>query len=138
MATAMTKKESKWTSSPLRCAETRGRQAADWGVDWEHWSGAFAKVQKELEELNKLLQQGTDSEARRITEELGDLLFSVVNLARHIDVDPEEALWRAIDKFQERIDRLQSTAASEGVDVESLDIEYLEQLWERAKQEKHT
>ncbi len=130
----MTKEESKCTSSPLRCAETRGRQAAQWGFDWNHWSGAFAKVQEELEELNELLENGTDSESRRMTEEMGDLLFSVVNLARHIDVDPETALWGAIDKFEERIDQLQSMAASKGEDVESMDIEQLEQLWNRAKQ----
>jgi uncharacterized protein YabN with tetrapyrrole methylase and pyrophosphatase domain len=88
------------------------------------------KIHEELEELEDEVR-GQD--AARIEEELGDLLFAVVNLARHLDVDAEQALARANRKFERRFRAVEAEIAGAGLEMRSLDIEKLEEYWRKAK-----
>jgi len=98
------------------------RRAARTGFDWPDSSGARAKVNEELQELDG------ETDQKRRTEELGDLLFAVVNLARHLKIDPEGALRHANHKFEKRFRAIETTP---GFDTMSLDE--MEALWVKAK-----
>ena len=109
-------------------AEKVQKKAAKAGFDWPDISGALDKLSEESGELREALEQGTNVE-----EELGDLLFSVVNVARFAKVDPEEALTRASDKFIRRFARVEEAARSRGADLKDMSLEELDALWEEAK-----
>jgi ATP diphosphatase len=98
------------------------RRAARTGFDWPDASGPRAKINEELQELDAEFEVG------RRQEELGDLLFAVVNLARHLNIDPEEALRQANRKFEHRFRAIEKTP---GFDSMSLDEK--EALWLEAK-----
>ncbi|SFF33801.1 MazG nucleotide pyrophosphohydrolase domain-containing protein [Fontimonas thermophila] len=85
-------------SDPLRDALTLQRDAAELGFDWRHLHELWAKLAEEIEELKQAVPQGGDA----VEAELGDLLFMVVNLARHLGVDPAAALARTNAKFTHR------------------------------------
>lgn len=101
------------------------KKAALVGFDWPDAAAVLPQVQSELDELDEAMA-GTDRE--HIEEELGDLLFSVVNLARKLKCDPDMALRRASDKFSRRFRHMEEQA-----DLTSLDSEALERLWRQAK-----
>lgn len=104
------------------------RRVAAVGFDWPNDEPVFAKVEEELEELRAVR---TDRE--RATAELGDLLFSAVNLARHLDVDPEIALARANDTFVERFRVVEQLAEGEDLRLRDCDLSVLDRLWEASK-----
>jgi MazG family protein len=106
------------------------RRAARVGFDWQDVGGVFDKLDEEVTELRKALNEGA---ASRLEEELGDLLFVVVNLARHLKIDPEVALTRANWKFKSRFQDMETAARSEGQRLGDLSQEELEALWETAK-----
>jgi ATP diphosphatase len=110
----------------LKRAEKLQRRAARVGFDWPDISGPRSKILEELDEID-----AATSEAER-SAELGDLLFSVVNYARHLDIDPEAALREASGRFERRFRKVEDIADKSLKDME---IEALEQLWERAKAE---
>ena len=110
-------------------AEKVQKKAKKAGFDWPDISGALDKLSEELEELKTAVAQGTNVE-----EELGDLLFSAVNVSRFLKVDPEEALGRATDKFIHRFSRVEAQAAAQGRSMEGMTLEELDKLWERAKE----
>ena len=103
------------------------RKAAAVGFDWPTAEGPRAKVVEELDELD-----GAGSEPER-EDELGDLLFAVVNLARHLEVDPETALRAASAKFRRRFEQVEAAAAARGLDLAELDLAALDALWDEAK-----
>lgn len=103
------------------------RRAARIGFDWPDASGPRAKIDEELAELD-----GADDAARREAE-LGDVLLSVVNLARHLDIDPETALRRANDRFERRFRRLETQLAADGRAAADIGIDGLEVYWQQAK-----
>ena len=109
-------------------AEKVQKKAKKAGFDWPEISGALDKLSEELEELRQAVRQGTNVE-----EELGDLLFSAVNAARFADVDPEEALNRATDKFIARFRQVEVRAAQSGRSLEDMTLAELDTLWEEAK-----
>lgn len=109
-------------------AEKVQKKAKKAGFDWPEVSGALDKLSEELEELRQAVAQGGNVE-----EELGDLLFSAVNVARFVQADPEETLNRATDKFIARFRRVEEQAAREGRSLEGMTLEELDQLWETAK-----
>lgn len=111
----------------LKRAEKLGKRAAGVGFDWPDAGGPRAKIGEELGELSAAECSGNQDQ---INEELGDVLFSVVNLARHLGVDPEQALSGANRKFESRFRRLEESA---GTDLRMLDSKALEALWEQAK-----
>ncbi len=106
------------------------RKAASVGFDWDGVSGAWPRVAEELAELQAAMTGG-DSGA--ITDELGDLLFAVVNLARHLQVDPEAALRGATAKFRRRFLAVEALAATRGSSMDSLDLAALDALWDEVK-----
>lgn len=105
-------------------------RAAQIGFDWPDAGGAWAKIQEELEEVSSALADGSASQVR---EELGDLLFSVVNLSRLLSVHPTEALSEASRKFERRFRSMEGEAARSGLALEERSLEELDALWERAK-----
>ena len=114
----------------LKRAEKLGKRAATTGFDWPHESGARQKMDEELAELDEALQrQG----AAEVTDELGDLLFSVVNLARHLHIDPEQALVSANRKFEQRFRQMEADVRESGASLTDFDIDSLEAKWQLAK-----
>ena len=109
-----------------------GSRAAKVGFDWPDAQGLFEKLTEEIRELKEELPAAAES-ATAIEEELGDVLFTVVNLARHLKVDAETALRGANAKFRRRFAAMESAGgAREG--LEALSAAELEALWSRAKQ----
>jgi ATP diphosphatase len=110
----------------LRRAEKLQRRAARVGFDWPDISGPRAKILEELDEI----EAATNEEER--ASELGDLLFSVVNYARHLGIDPETALREASARFERRFRKVEDIADKS---LNGMDIDALEKLWQRAKAE---
>jgi nucleoside triphosphate diphosphatase len=106
-----------------------GSKAAKAGFDWPDVRGLFDKVQEEVVELQTELA-APKIEADKVASELGDLLFTVVNLARHLHVDPEFALRETNAKFRRRFAAMEATSAEP---LEELPAESLEKLWDAAK-----
>lgn len=107
------------------------RRAARVGFDWADWRGVFDKVQEELAELRAEVDAGADHE--RVEEEMGDLLFAMANLARHLRVDPEVALRSSNRKFVRRFKGLESDLADRGQALQAVSRDALEAAYERAK-----
>jgi MazG family protein len=114
----------------LKRAQKLGKRAARVGFDWPERRGVQLKIHEELEELEDAV--GSRDQAH-IEEEFGDLLFAVVNLARHLDVDPEKALSSANYKFERRFRAMEAKIAEAGVDMRRTSLEVLEQYWRKAK-----
>lgn len=114
-------------------AQRVGEAAAARGFDWPDADGPRAKVAEELAELDEAVDGAHDP---GIHEELGDLLFSIVNLARHLGVDPEVALSDATAKFETRFARVESAVAASGASVEHLDAVALEATWQAVKERR--
>jgi XTP/dITP diphosphohydrolase/ATP diphosphatase len=111
-----------------------GSRAAKVGFDWPDAKGLFDKLQEEIAELRAELPESPDS-ASRIEEELGDVLFTAVNLARHLKVDPESALRAANAKFRKRFTAMEFAAGGrEGLEARS--AAELEELWSNAKRDE--
>lgn len=104
-------------------------RAASVGFDWPDAAGPAAKVREELAEVEAALP-GPSPE---LDEEIGDLLFAVVNLARKAGVQPGPALDRANQKFRERFTAVEELASARGIDVHTAGLECLDELWEEAK-----
>jgi len=106
------------------------RRAAQVGFDWKRVEGIFEKLEEEAAELRAALAA---SNRRSIEEEVGDLLFSVVNLARFLGLDPEVTLKHSNLKFKMRFQKMESEASRCGQSLSDLSKEKLEQLWTEAK-----
>ncbi|MBD3286286.1 nucleoside triphosphate pyrophosphohydrolase [candidate division WOR-3 bacterium] len=113
----------------LSRAQMMQERAARVGFDWEDEAGPLEKVREETRELSELIGE----ESEEVDHELGDLLFSVVNLARHIDVRAEQALARSTRKFARRFEQVRRLAAERGLDIAKLDIKGLDELWDEVK-----
>ena len=105
-----------------RAAKIQNR-AAKVGFDWDEAAQVMPKISEELGELLSAMSGDGDIEA-----ELGDVLFSVVNLARHLDLDAEVALRGATDRFEERFRRMEAKGALDGLDLDALNVR-----WDQAK-----
>ncbi len=114
----------------LMRADKVQKKAAKVGFDWDSVDGAFDKVQEELEELRQAVKK---SDQANIHEELGDLLFSVVNVSRFVKVDSEEALTNATDKFIDRFSKVEKLANEQGLDMKATELSELDKLWDLAK-----
>jgi ATP diphosphatase len=112
----------------MRAAKLQKR-AANYGFDWPDISGVFDKV---VEELSELKQEVDTGEKARQEEELGDLMFACVNLARHLSIDPERALAKTNNKFKRRFESMD--AELDLKNNQTLGIDTLEQAWTKAKQ----
>ena len=112
----------------LSGAMTISRKAAKAGFEWEDIAGVWSKVNEELEELKDAISSGDKAHAQ---EELGDVLFTLVNVARWCEISPEEGLAGTNQRFLDRFSRVE--AALDG-DLEGQSIQKLEELWQQAKQ----
>lgn len=114
----------------LMRAEKVQKKAAEVGFDWPNVEGAWAKIHEELQELDDAVEDKSNLEMKA---ELGDLLFAVVNTARFLQVDPEDALSGAIDKFITRFNDIEKAAIEKGTKLESMSLEEMDGLWDEAK-----
>ena len=112
-------------------AEKIQSKAAKVGFDWPDYSGALEALRNELVELENAITSGLG-----IGEELGDLIFSAVNVARFFNIDPEEALGSSSDKFIARFSRLESAAKNQGRRLEDMSLDEIENLYQQVKLEK--
>ena len=103
-------------------------KAAGVGFDWDDIEQVIKKVDEELEELKQAIKLDKGKE-----EELGDLLFSLVNLSRHINIDPENALNKAIDKFSKRFYKIEIKLKQENINISDLTLEELDLIWNEIK-----
>ncbi len=115
----------------LLWAEKLQKLAAKVGFDWPSAEGPLAKIVEEAHEL-----EARQATGEGIEEELGDLLFSVVNLSRFLEVSPEVALLRSCEKFNRRFRRIESWARAEGRSLAEMDLAEMDRLWDRAKSEE--
>ena len=106
------------------------KRAAKTGFDWPDWKGPLAKVAEELHEFEVEAEKG-DMEAA--TEELGDLLFSVVNLGKFLDIDPERALANANTKFVSRFKSMEKLADAKGLQLKNMTLTEMDALWNDVK-----
>lgn len=108
-------------------------KAASVGFDWENVHGVIAKLREELDEVEREI--AADDE-ERLGEEIGDLLFAVVNLARFVRTDPEARLRIATEKFRRRFDRVAAMLRERGRSPQEAGLPELDRLWEAAKREE--
>ncbi|MEI7817987.1 MAG: nucleoside triphosphate pyrophosphohydrolase [Desulfuromonadales bacterium] len=100
------------------------------GFDWEHADQVFAKVMEELHEFEEAWAGGNPV---RMEDELGDLLFAIVNMGRFLSLNPEEALRKTIKRFQKRFSFVEEELLRQGVPMQNASVEGLDELSERAK-----
>ncbi len=134
-----TKKQKTTTSSMLSVprelpalmrATKLQKKAADVGFDWSEISGAIEKLEEEIAELKAAI---ANNDGANMKEELGDVLFSAVNVSRFIKTDAEEALTDASDKFLSRFTKVEQLANERNIDMKSVGIDELDKLWNEAK-----
>jgi tetrapyrrole methylase family protein/MazG family protein len=119
-------------ASPSLLLATKVQQrAARVGFDWPDINGPLAKIGEEATEVAHAAGGG-DPEATMV--EVGDLLFAVVNVARHLDVDPESALRASVAKFRHRVESVEGLATQQGKKMKEMTLSELDELWEVVKQ----
>ncbi|MEO5901787.1 MAG: nucleoside triphosphate pyrophosphohydrolase [Ilumatobacteraceae bacterium] len=111
------------------------RKARKLGFDWPDVHGALPKIAEEAAELVEAAESG---DLAHTQEELGDLLFAVVNVARHLDIEPESALRAASAKFRGRFEDVEALARERGIDLRAAGLEVLDSLWDEVKLRKRT
>ncbi|MCX7992623.1 MAG: nucleoside triphosphate pyrophosphohydrolase [Fimbriimonadales bacterium] len=116
----------------LARAQEISKRAARVGFEWDSIHGVLEKLREEETELRQAIESG---DTARIESEVGDLLFTVVNIARHAKVDAEDALRTMVDRFTRRFQWMEVEAARQNRPLESLSAEEWEALWQRAKQQ---
>ncbi len=107
-----------------------GQRAADVGFDWEDAAAVIAKLNEEIEELGQAAASGQKS---AVEEEIGDVLFTVANLARFLGVHPELALRKTNRKFRRRFHDMEKSAKKGGKTLTGMSMDDLERLWLEAK-----
>lgn len=112
-------------------AEKLQKKAAKVGFDWENAQGALKKVEEELDEVKQAMAGSGDPE-----EEIGDLLFAAVNVARHLKVDPEGAMEKTCNKFIRRFADMEQQAKEENKVLSNLPLAELDALWNRSKEKE--
>jgi MazG family protein len=114
----------------LARAQKLGSKAGKVGFDWPGWEGSFAKVEEEVREVAEAVRTG---DAGSMHHELGDLLFAVVNVARKVGVDAENALVDATSRFQRRFEVVEDSLAERGKTPQTSTLEEMDALWDDAK-----
>jgi MazG family protein len=118
--------------SLLRAQRVQAK-AARVGFDWPDRDGPRAKIGEELSELDQAVKDG---DAAKVEDEMGDVLFSLVNLCRFLKVDAETTLRKAVDKFSTRFQAVEKMAQADGVDMRDLPLAELDKYWDKAKSVK--
>lgn len=114
----------------LRYAVELQKTAATVGFDWPHIDGVIAKIHEELDEVAAELD---DADPKKLQEEIGDLLFAITNLARHLDVDPEQAIEQCNQKFLSRFQFIETQLIQQGKSLQTASLDELDALWDKAK-----
>ncbi|HHY16822.1 MAG TPA: nucleoside triphosphate pyrophosphohydrolase [Firmicutes bacterium] len=115
----------------LMRAQKQQAVAARAGFDWPDVNGVFDKVQEEMSEIKEAYDKGNKTE---VMDEVGDLLFACVNLARHLGVNAEVALLHTVEKFSRRFRQIESYLKSRSLRMEEMGLDVLGELWEKAKE----
>ena len=111
-------------------------RAARAGFDWPNVDGVFDKLQEEVQELREVISAGADENRRdRLEDEIGDMLFVIVNIARYLKIDSESALKHANRKFKARFQYMEGELAKQGKTIEEISLVEMEALWQKAKSE---
>jgi len=118
------------TLPPLLMAFRLQERAAGVGFDWPDGKGPLEKVKEEVAEVERETGKG---KRETIKDEIGDLLFAVVNLARKLEIDPRAALEQANDKFTRRFEQVERLAEARGLELGRASLEELDELWEEVK-----
>lgn len=105
-------------------------KAARVGFDWPNTQAVWAKVREEIQEMDDALARG---DRTRVEEELGDLLFSIVNMARHLDMDAEGSLRQAVEKFTRRFNEMEREITESGTSLSDTPVETMDRTWEAVK-----
>ncbi len=114
----------------LQKAFRLGERASRVGLDWKTPEEVIEKIHEELNELKKAMEEG---DHKKIEEEIGDFLFTSANLARKLDVNPEDSLRKALKKFVSRFSKLEELLSQKGLSWEKLSSQELDLLWEEVK-----
>lgn len=107
-------------------------KARKYGFDWDDVSGALSKLSEEVSELSQAISQGNSDACY---DELGDVLFSAVNVSRFIGVDPEQSLSSSVDKFIARFAKVEKLANERGIDMKTASLSELDALWDEVKRQ---
>ena len=118
----------------LQRAEKLQKRAARAGFDWPSLGPVWDKLDEEIGELQTEITAGAPPD--RLEDEMGDILFVLANIARHLKIDPEAALRRTNNKFERRFHRMEEMAAAMGRDITAMSLDELDALWNRAKEEE--
>ena len=105
-------------------------KAARVGFDWRHAEDVFAKIDEEVGELREAVEE---NDPQKIHDEIGDLLFSIANIARKLNVNAEEALQSTNRKFMRRFESMERTVRADGRNLDQLTLEQMDALWDEAK-----
>ncbi|MBO0125338.1 nucleoside triphosphate pyrophosphohydrolase [Agrobacterium tumefaciens] len=105
-------------------------QAARVGFDWSDPAPILDKIEEEIAELREALAEG---KPEKVSDELGDLIFALVNIGRHVKADPENALRGTNTKFRRRFNHIETSLKENGETLEDADLERMEDLWQAAK-----
>ncbi len=105
-------------------------KASDAGFDWKEIDSVFEKVREEYEEF---IEEYNRCDHEKMTEEFGDLIFSIVKLGRFLNIDPEHALCMTINKFVNRFEFVEDSLINNGLKIDETNLETLEKLWEESK-----
>ena len=114
----------------LKCAQKMQSKVAKLGFDWKSIEPVYEKIDEELSEVRMAVE---NNDRENIEEEIGDLLFSVVNLSRHLKLDAEDALRKATNKFEDRFRQVESACLSQGENISDKSEKQLLAMWEQAK-----
>ena len=117
----------------LARAQSITRRAAHLGFDWPKIEPVWDKVEEEIKELKSATASG---DKNRTGEELGDLLFSLVNLARFLDIEAEDALAQTIDRFTRRFHHIETRLREADKSFEQSSLEEMDRFWEEAKSQE--
>lgn len=117
----------------LMRAQKQQKAAAKVGFDWPDAGGPFGKILEEIAEVKTAFSGGNQEQ---VLDEVGDLLFACVNLARHLGVDSETALSHTIEKFSSRFRKIELYCKDHNLKMEEMELDFLDRLWEEAKREQ--
>ena len=115
---------------PLRKSHAIQKKAAAIGFDWPDHSGVLGKLDEEVAELQEAIGSG---EKEKMIDEMGDILFTAVNLARILEIDPEAALSATNSKFRKRFLVMEKKISAEGKKIQDLSLEEMEEFWQASK-----
>jgi len=101
-----------------------------YNFDWDNVSGVLDKLKEEIKELEDALKE---NENKKIEEEFGDILITIVNLSRFLNLDLTDTLNKSYMKFKKRVDKMEKEAKKENIDLKKLNIYELDKLWEKSK-----